>query len=169
VPERGLGINPRRPRIRPSRPTRPIISGVAMETSKSRNSFFNPSHSSSPPTMSAPASSAIRTARPGQTPARERLCQAVGQYREPPDLLVGMSRVNAMRICNSTVSSKLACALLWPGLSHRSADSCGFGRRVSPLLRIFLPCSAFRRLQTEASAVPSMIRVAASISVYSGP
>jgi hypothetical protein len=59
VPVLGLGIRPRGPRIRPSLPTLPIMSGVAMATSKpSQPSCWTLATMSSAPTKSAPACSA---------------------------------------------------------------------------------------------------------------
>ena len=58
VPVFGFGIKPRGPKILPSCPTLPIISGVAIKASKSSQPPLILATMSSPPTISAPASSA---------------------------------------------------------------------------------------------------------------
>src|SRR6266436_3296811 len=55
VPTLGLGIRPRGPKTLPSRPTIPIMSGVAMQRSKLISPLLTCSARSSAPTMSAPA------------------------------------------------------------------------------------------------------------------
>ena len=55
VPDLGFGIRPRRPRMRPSLPTMPIMSGVARATSNSSQPASMRLTRSSPPTSSAPA------------------------------------------------------------------------------------------------------------------
>ncbi len=56
VPARGEGIKPRGPSTRPSRPTTPIMSGAAIQASKSNQPSWICLASSSCPTSSAPAS-----------------------------------------------------------------------------------------------------------------
>ena len=59
VPTFGFGISPLGPSTRPSRPTRPIMSGVAtIESNSVQFSFWIFSTSSSAPTASAPAARA---------------------------------------------------------------------------------------------------------------
>jgi len=69
VPDLGLGMRPRGPRIRPSLPTVPIMSGVAMAMSKSNTPSCTCLARSSVPTMSAPASSASRALSPSANTA----------------------------------------------------------------------------------------------------
>ena len=64
VPLLGFGILPEGPRMRPSLPTVPIMSGVAMATSKSVKPSWIRLARSSPPTKSAPAASASRALSP---------------------------------------------------------------------------------------------------------
>src|SRR5690606_315491 len=64
VPTFGFGMRPRGPSTRPSLPTAPIMSGVAMTRSKSRKPSWTRCTSSSPPATSAPASSASRSFSP---------------------------------------------------------------------------------------------------------
>src|ERR1019366_2297564 len=64
VPALGFGISPRGPRILPRRPTMPMTSGVASATSKSICPPCTFLTSSSPPTTSAPASTASRSFSP---------------------------------------------------------------------------------------------------------
>src|SRR6476661_2764600 len=64
VPTFGLGILPCGPRMRPSRPTTDIMSGVAIATSNSSKPSSMRLARSSPPTTSAPAPSASATFAP---------------------------------------------------------------------------------------------------------
>src|SRR6187455_2808726 len=81
VPLLGFGIRPRGPSLRPTRPTLPIISGVAIAISKSKKFSLSiwPIRSSAP-TKSAPAS---------------RAACAVRQRHRGADILVGVAWVDA--------------------------------------------------------------------------
>ena len=97
VPERGFGISPRGPSTLPSRPTMPIMSGVATATSKSVQ----------PPWMRCrpgrrrrrsrrPASSASRALSPwANASTRTRLAGARGQDGRAAHHLIGVARVEA--------------------------------------------------------------------------
>ena len=64
VPLLGFGMRPRGPRMRPSFPTSPIMSGVETITSVSSQPSWIFSTTSFPPTTSAPASCASRNFSP---------------------------------------------------------------------------------------------------------
>src|SRR6185295_10711436 len=85
VPTFGFGIMPRGPRTLPSRPTRGMRSGVAMQRSKSILPPCTFSTRSSAPTTSAPAAFASSALAPRANTATRTL---------RPDL-VGMARVDA--------------------------------------------------------------------------
>ena len=96
VPTFGLGILPDGPSMRPRRPTTDIMSGVAIATSKSSKPSSIRLARSSPPTTSAPASSASR----GLVALREDgdldvFAEAVGQRDRAAQLLVGVAHVQA--------------------------------------------------------------------------
>ena len=95
VPVFGLGMSPRGPRTRPSLPTWPIMSGVAMATSKSRNPPSTLATRSSAPTSSAPASRASAAASPGGEDHHPGGPPGAGREAErPPDDLVGLAGVD---------------------------------------------------------------------------
>ena len=135
VPLLGLGIRPLGPSTRPRRPTRPIISGVATQTSKSNQfSFWILAISSSAPTKSAPAfcasvalsplaKTSTRTVRPvpwGSTTA-PRTCWSAWRGSTPK------------RMDSSMVSSNLAFAV-WRASCTASAVSYSLERSISSWL-----------------------------------
>src|SRR5260221_1652134 len=87
VPDLGLGIRPRGPRIRPRGPTLLIMWGVAIATSRSVKLSETRLTSSSPPTISAPASFASRSFSPAAKTATRTF------------LPVPRGRVTALRSC----------------------------------------------------------------------
>ena len=96
VPVFGFGIRPRGPSTRPSRPTLPIWSGVAIATSKSVKPSSIRFARSAEPTTSAPASSASRALSPSAKTATRRLAAgAVRQHQRAAQLLVGVADVQA--------------------------------------------------------------------------
>ena len=96
VPDFGFGIRPRGPSFFPSRPTVPIMSGVAMATSNSNQPSSILLTRSSPPTSSAPARSASWAFSPwAKTMTRRRPAGAVWQDDRPAHELVGVARVDA--------------------------------------------------------------------------
>ena len=96
VPSLGFGIRPRGPRIRPSRPTTGIMSGVAMQRSKLISPPWIASARSSAPTTSAPAALASSALSPlANTADPHRLAGAVRQIHRAAHHLVGMARVDA--------------------------------------------------------------------------
>ena len=96
VPVFGFGISPRGPRTRPSLPTTPIWSGVAIATSKSRNPSSIFVARSAEPTTSAPASSASRAFSPSaNTATRMSFPMPCGKHDRPAKLLVGVAHVQA--------------------------------------------------------------------------
>ena len=96
VPVFGFGIRPRGPSVRPSLPTWPIRSGVAMATSKSRKPALDPRRRGRrcrrrrrrPPRPRGPR-------RPRRTPRPARLAGAVRQRHGAADHLVGLAGVDA--------------------------------------------------------------------------
>ena len=84
VPSLGLGIMPLGPSILPRRPTRPIMSGVAMQRSKSIVPPWTISSRSSAPTTSAPAAVASSALAPrANTPTRTVLPVPLGSVTTP--------------------------------------------------------------------------------------
>ena len=111
VPERGFGMSPRGPRIRPRRPTRPIISGVARVTSKSSQPPSMRWIRSSPPMTSAPASPAKRAPSPwAKTAIRTRLPRPWGKSTTLRTCWSACRGSRPVLRCNSSVSSKPAVA-----------------------------------------------------------
>ena len=95
VPDLGLGIRPRRPRMRPSLPTLPIMSGVARATSNSSQPASMRLARSSPPTSSAPAEGLLALVALGEDDHADRLAGAVRQDDGAAHHLVGVARVDA--------------------------------------------------------------------------
>ncbi len=110
VPDFGLGIRPLGPRIRPMRPTTPIMSGVAMATSKSNQfSFLILSASSASPTYSAPAARASSAFSPlAKTRTRTFLPVPWGRTTVPRTCWSAWRGSTPRRMDSSTVSSNLA-------------------------------------------------------------
>ena len=136
VPSLGFGIRPRGPRTLPSRPTTPIMSGVATQRSK----FISPplifSARSSAPTRSAPAALASSAFAPcANTATRLVLPVPFGITTAPrttwSDFLASMPSCTA----TSMDSSNLAVA---HSLTIASALSSGYSLVLSTL-----PCRAF--------------------------
>ena len=96
VPVFGFGISPRGPSTFPSLPTTRIMSGVATTASKSIQPPAIFSTSSSPPTTSAPASSAsFCLSGRGNHQHALRLAQAVRQDDRAAHHLIGVLRIDA--------------------------------------------------------------------------
>ena len=96
VPTFGFGIRPRGPSTLPRRPTSGIMSGVAMQRSKSIVPFGTLSTRSSAPTMSAPAFLASSALAPrANTATRSVAARAVRQVADAADHLVGVTRIDA--------------------------------------------------------------------------
>ncbi len=96
VPTFGFGMRPRGPRTRPSLPTAPIMSGVAMTRSKSRNPSETFATRSSLPAKSAPASRASRSFSPlANTRTRTVLPGPVRQNDRAADHLIGVLGIHA--------------------------------------------------------------------------
>ena len=111
VPVFGFGIFPRGPRIRPSLPTTPIMSGVAIATSKSSNPSSIFVARSAEPTMSAPASSASLAFSPSaNTATRTSLPVPCGSISVPRSCWSAWRTLSPRRKCASTVSSNFAAA-----------------------------------------------------------
>ena len=95
-PSFGFGIRPRGPRILPSRPTSGIMSGVAMQRSKSILPAWIFSARSSAPTTSAPAARASSALSPrGEHGDAQGLAGAVRQVDRAAHHLVGVTRIDA--------------------------------------------------------------------------
>src|SRR5215210_3890538 len=109
VPTFGFGILPCGPRMRPSRPTTGIMSGVAIATSKSvKPSFWTRSARSSAPTKSAPASSASRALSPrAKTAILTSLPRPCGRAIVPRSCSSAWRTFRPVRTCSSTDSSNL--------------------------------------------------------------
>ena len=121
VPVFGLGILPDGPSTRPRRPTAPIMSGVAMATSKSVKPSSTRFTRSSPPTTCAPASSASRAFSPSANTATvtERPVPW-GRAMVPRSCSSAWRTFTPRRKCASTVVSKRATSWL---TSSRKASS----------------------------------------------
>src|SRR5215212_5020273 len=108
VPTLGLGILPCGPRMRPSLPTTGIMSGVAMATSKSPKPSSTRLARSSPPTKSAPASSASRALSPWAKAATLTcLPRPCGRAIVPRSCSSAWRTFRPVRTCSSTDSSNL--------------------------------------------------------------
>ena len=109
VPTFGLGIRLRGPRMRPRRPTRPIMSGVAMALSKSSQfSLRTRSTRSSAPTKSAPASRASAARSPlAKTTTRRVLPVPLGSAQLERIIWSACFGLTPRRAATSTVSSNL--------------------------------------------------------------
>src|SRR6266545_2532337 len=109
VPALGFGILPRGPRMRPSFPTVPIMSGVATATSKSSNPSSICLARSAEPTTSAPASCASFAFSPSaKTAIRVSLPVPCGSMSVPRSCCSAWRTLRPMFMCTSTVSSNLA-------------------------------------------------------------
>ena len=96
VPTLGFGIRPRGPRTRPSLPTAPIMSGVAMTRSKSMKPSWTLATRSSLPAKSAPASRASFSFSPlAKTSTRTVLPRSVREHERAADHLIGVLRIDA--------------------------------------------------------------------------
>ena len=96
VPSFGFGIRPLGPSTLPRRPTMPIMSGVAMQRSKSIVPPWTISIRSSAPTTSAPASRGlVGLGALGEHADADRLAGALGQGDDAADHLVGVARIDA--------------------------------------------------------------------------
>src|SRR5215470_17492626 len=108
VPDLGLGIRPRGPRMRPSGPTLLIMSGVAMATSKSVQPCWMRCTRSSPPMKSAPASCASRAlSPPTKASTRTILPVPAGSDTVPRTIWSACRTSTPRRTCASTVASNL--------------------------------------------------------------
>ena len=111
VPNFGFGIRPFGPRTRATRPANPIMSGVAMQRSKSILPAKIESIRFSAPTTSAPAAFASSAFRPEPKRQRGRFYRfrsAASKRREPSGRHISGSIPRL--IAKSTVSSNLAFA-----------------------------------------------------------
>ena len=109
VPVFGFGIRPRGPSTLPSRPTARIMSGVATTASKSIQPPWIFSTSSSPPTMSAPASCAsFCFSPPAIASTRLLLPRPCGSTTVPRTIWSACFGSTPSRSASSTVSSNFA-------------------------------------------------------------
>ena len=160
VPALGFGIRPRRPRILPSLPTRPIESGVASATSNSSQPASIFLTRSSPPTSSAPARSASWAFSPwANTATRTTLPVPCGQDDRAADHLVGVARDRRpSRRCASIgrVEADGRGLLDELGRLERRVEAC-LGRRASPPrgTSCRVPCAAFLPVGPAARPPPS--------------
>src|SRR5580658_5918614 len=112
VPVFGLGMRPRGPSTRPSEPTWPMRSGVAIATSKSKKpSPWIRATRSSAPTTSAPALRASAACSPAaKTATRTLRPDPDGNDRVPRTIWSALRGSTPKRTASSTVSSNLARA-----------------------------------------------------------
>ena len=123
VPAFGFGILPRGPRMRPSLPTMPIMSGVAIAMS---NSSKPPSiwvARSAEPTTSAPASSASRALSPSaKTAIRTSRPVPCGSISVPRSCWSAWRTLSPRLKCASIVSSNFAVASSLTSLSASTGE-----------------------------------------------
>ena len=111
VPTLGFGIMPRGPSTLPRRPTRPIMSGVAMQRSKSIVPLLTISKRSSAPTTSAPAFLASSALAPlAKTPTRRLRPVPFGRLTTPRTIWSEWRGSTPRFMAISTVSLNLALA-----------------------------------------------------------
>src|SRR5262245_5028398 len=111
VPTFGLGIRPRGPSTLPRRPTSGIMSGVAMQRSKSIAPPCTFSTRSSAPTTSAPAARASSALAPrANTPTRTLRPDPFGSLQTPRPIWSAWRGSTPRFIATSMVSSNLALA-----------------------------------------------------------
>ena len=152
VPERGFGIKPRGPRILPSLPTTPIISGVAAARSKSNHPSVIFCANSSAPTYSAPASSASRSFSPlANTSTRGTFPTPCGNTTLPRTIWSACLGFTPRRTAISTLSSNLAKA---SSCTSCKASWSSYLLLLSKRLRassIFFPCCAILMVLPDAA------------------
>ncbi len=111
VPTFGFGIMPRGPSTLPRRPTRPIMSGVAMQRSKLISPLFTISNRSSAPTISAPAFFASSALGPlANTATRSVRPEPLGSETTPRTIWSAWRGSTPRLIDSSMVSSNFAVA-----------------------------------------------------------
>ena len=135
MPVFGFGISPRGPSTRPSWPTLPIWSGVAIATSKSVKPSSTRLARSAEPTTSAPASSASLALSPSaKTATRASRPVPCGSIIVPRSCSSAWRTFRPRFMCTSTVSSNFAPSvdLEQPDrldeASRRARDRCRCGR-----------------------------------------
>src|SRR6516225_8609252 len=161
VPVLGLGMSPRGPSTRPSRPTLPIRSGVATTASKSRNPPWIRSMRSSLPTKSAPAAVASAARSPvAKTSTRAVLPVPLGRFTVPRTIWSALRGSTPSRSATSTVGSNLAgevflaSATASAGLYKRFRSICSAAARYA-LLRFIAVSLCCGRSWSRASAGPA--------------
>src|SRR5687768_11588828 len=141
VPDLGFGMRPRGPSFFPSRPTVPIMSGVAMATSNSNQPASMRFTRSSPPTSSAPARSASCAFSPwANTITRLVLPVPWGRTTVPRTSWSAWRGSTPSRRCASTVPSNLLMEIFGSSseaspISYRRSGSTSFAAS-----RYFFPC-----------------------------
>jgi len=151
VPSFGFGISPFGPSTFPSRPTRPIMSGVAMQRSNSIVPPWTISRRSSAPTTSAPAARASSALAPrANTPTRTVFPVPFGRVTMPRTIWSAWRGSTFRLTATSTVSSNFALALAFTSCSASSIAYC-FSRST-------LPAMAFRFLVSLAMFSPPPLR-----------
>src|SRR5690606_4943242 len=145
VPTFGFGIRLRGPRILPRRPTSGIMSGVAMQRSKSILPAWMASIRSSAPTMSAPAlraSSALASL--ANTATRTVLPVPLGRVTTPRTIWSAWRGSTPRLIASSMVSSNLAEARDFTILMASSSLYSLLRSMPSRAFVIFLPACAIQ-------------------------
>ena len=131
VPTFGFGILPCGPRIRPSRPTTGIRSGVAIATSKSVHPSWIRFARSSSPTTSAPAASASRALSPFANTATVTSVPAMwGNVIVPRSCSSACRTLRPVRMWHSTVSVNFVDCI---SLTSRTASAGEYCRSRSIL------------------------------------
>src|SRR5690606_23189741 len=145
VPTLGFGIRLRGPRILPRRPTSGIMSGVAMQRSKSILPAWICSIRSSAPTISAPAlraSSALASL--ANTAPRTVLQVPLGRVTTPRTIWSAWRGSTARLIASSMVSSNMAEARDFTILMASSSLYSFLRSMPSRAVVIFLPACAIQ-------------------------
>ena len=141
VPAFGEGIKPRGPSTLPRRPTKPIMLGAAMQTSKSIIPPCTCATRSSAPTISAPAAAAASASAPfANTATRTFLPVPFGSTTAPRTCWSAWRESTPKRTWISTVSSNFAVAVF---TVRASASSVSYSLVLSTsfaLSAYFLPC-----------------------------
>src|SRR3989454_5636338 len=148
VPALGLGISPRGPRMRPSRPTTFIRSGVATATSKSIHPPWIFSTRSSAPTWSAPADSASFAFSPlANTSTRTVLPVPAGNATVPRICWSACLESMPSRMATSTVSSNFARPICFSTRTASAGLYNAFGSTNFALSVYRLPCRPISNLR----------------------
>src|ERR1044072_7530992 len=156
VPVFGFGISPRGPSTLPSAPTRRIMSGVAMTASKSVQPPLILVTTSSPPTKSAPASSASRSLSPWAiTSTVFDLPSPCGKTIVPRTSWSALRGSTPSHTVNSTVSSNFANEISLTLATPPSRSYLRPSSIFSAAARYFFPCFFITNSEVQAGSLDS--------------